>query len=529
MDYRISKPKVSIIIPVYNNAPYLKQAIRSAICQTYPHIEIIIVDDCSTDPAVQPILDQFRTYPNVRLYRNQYNQGISRTQNIAIFHATGDIIAFLDCDDLLEPFAVELSLVHWTEETRYSFSNRIHIDEKSQEIMRVGCEHYPLQNLFTEQLNANMYASHFKMISRDVFRKIGVFNPDYDSAQDYDLVLRAAFRYPRTAFVHVPYYLYKYRIHAEQTTNLIMQKQVKLADRISNDAKMRQNIRNGHFHIPIQIVIVTHRNVKAALRCIRSIEKTVHVPYRILLFENGSPKPYTTYIKRRMRNRPGFKVLFSKNHKSPAIALREALSYVRKDGYIIRLDPNLIAADGWIEELLVRAEASEDIGAVSCRVASENTIHFAGGSERRNGHKVKFDLCHQGKVPEDLSTMEFLDIDWNPGAAALYKRWFSVPDGYHDIYHDMALSYELRNNGKRLVNAPSSLLIRRGKPQEIGHTLATSTIKPGLLLRSAAQFLMDHQLIIDDPSMYTLNHFNSQEMSEQDLATSLHMAYLTYN
>ncbi|AQT84950.1 glycosyltransferase-like protein [Paenibacillus larvae subsp. larvae] len=529
MDYRISKPKVSIIIPVYNNAPFLEQSIRSAICQTYANIEIVMVDDCSTDPAVQPILDKFSAYPNVRLYRNNQNQGISRTQNIAIFHATGDIIAFLDCDDLLEPFAVELSLVHWTEETKYSFSNRIHIDEHSCEIKRVGCEHNPLHDLFTEQLDANMYASHFKMISRDVFRIIGVFNPDYDSAQDYDLVLRAAFRYPRTAFVHVPYYLYKYRIHSKQTTHLIMQQQIKLAGRISHDAKMRRNIRNGHFHIPIQFVIVTHKNGKAALKCIRSIEKTVHVPYGILLFENGSPTRCTTYIRRRIRNRPGVKAIFSRNRISPASALREALRFVRKDAYIIRLDPDLKATEGWIEELLVRAEASEDIGAVSCRIASKSVIHFTGGLEKRSGLTVKFDLCHKGANPEDLSAMEFRDIDWNPGDATLYKRWFTVPDGYHDVYHDMALSYGLRKNGKRLVNAPGSLLIRRGKPAETEENLSASNVKPGLLLRSAAQFFIDHQLIIDDPPMYALNRFNSQHMSEQDLATTLHMAYFTYS
>lgn len=86
--------KVSIIIPVYNNIDYLESCILSAVNQTYENKEVILVDDCSPMSEVEIILNKFKHYDFVRIYKNERNIGISATQNVCLAKATGDIVAF---------------------------------------------------------------------------------------------------------------------------------------------------------------------------------------------------------------------------------------------------------------------------------------------------------------------------------------------------------------------------------------------------------------------------------------------------
>ncbi|CAH0118484.1 MULTISPECIES: glycosyltransferase [unclassified Paenibacillus] len=526
MDHLRNNPKVSIIIPVYNNTPYLKQAINSALNQTYRNIELIIVDDCSTDPEVAGIVAGYSGHPLVRVYRNERNLGISNTQNEALFRSSGDIIAFLDCDDMLEPHAVELSLLHWTDETKYSFSDRMHIDEYSRDTERVGSERFPKRDIFTEHLDGNMYATHFKMISRDVFYKIGIFNPKYDSAQDYDLALRAAFHYPRSAFVHVPYAIYKYRIHSGQTTHIILQHQLHQAALISGEAVLRKKIREGLFHTFVTFVVIVHEANVHTLECVHSIENTVRIPHEIILFDNGSSAANGQWIRDCMQSFANVTTVRSTDKLSSAEAKKAALQHARKDAYYIFIDPHNVATEGWIEELLVRAEESGDIGSVACRVIySDFTVQHAGGYERIEGQRISFKLHHAGQSFLELPTFQRHETDWNPGGATLYKQ-IMIPDHYYYFYDDIAVSYELRKQGKILVNAPNSLLVRRKERSAEASPPLPDDPHPGLLLRSAAQFFMERRIIPDDAAVYRINHIDSRAITDQELAAALCMSYL---
>jgi|GEM_PF-6555385 len=95
---RTYNPKVSIIVPVYNKEPYIRACILSLINQTYQNMEIIIVEDRSTDRSWE-ILQEFKDYPKVRLYQNETNLKCYRNRNKGLALATGDIIGFQDGDD----------------------------------------------------------------------------------------------------------------------------------------------------------------------------------------------------------------------------------------------------------------------------------------------------------------------------------------------------------------------------------------------------------------------------------------------
>lgn len=92
---------ISIIVPVYNVERYLEQCINSIICQTYPYLEIILVNDGSTDYS-EKIIESFRQKDCRIRYIVQSNQGLSSERNFGKSVAKGSYIAFVDADDYVE-------------------------------------------------------------------------------------------------------------------------------------------------------------------------------------------------------------------------------------------------------------------------------------------------------------------------------------------------------------------------------------------------------------------------------------------
>ncbi len=100
-------PKVSIIIPVYNVEKYLRQSLDSAINQTLKDIEIICVDDCSTDSSSDILKEYAEKDSRIAIIKQEVNEGLSSSRNVAMKIAKGDYIMFLDSDDWLELDACE--------------------------------------------------------------------------------------------------------------------------------------------------------------------------------------------------------------------------------------------------------------------------------------------------------------------------------------------------------------------------------------------------------------------------------------
>lgn len=93
--------KVSVIIPIYNAENYLKKCIESVLHQTLQGVEIILVDDGSTDGS-GAICDQYSVFQNIKVL-HQENKGLSAARNTGLDAATGDYVAFLDSDDYVDP------------------------------------------------------------------------------------------------------------------------------------------------------------------------------------------------------------------------------------------------------------------------------------------------------------------------------------------------------------------------------------------------------------------------------------------
>ncbi len=104
-------PLISIVIPVFNRADIIARTVESCLAQTYTSIEIVLVDDCSSDGLNQALLP-FAEDQRVRLVRHEQNQGVSAARNSGVEAAKGTLIAFLDSDDVWQPTKLERQMAH---------------------------------------------------------------------------------------------------------------------------------------------------------------------------------------------------------------------------------------------------------------------------------------------------------------------------------------------------------------------------------------------------------------------------------
>jgi glycosyltransferase involved in cell wall biosynthesis len=205
-------PSVSIVIPCYNQARYLPQAIESALSQTYSKVEIIVVNDGSTDDTAEVAA----RYPQVR-YFAQSNRGVAEARNSGFAVSKGDFIQFLDADDRLAKEAVEAHLRCFAAhpDAGWVVGDIEWIDEEGR---CLGRGNAPLldSNHYEELLKINHVANTIAvLLRRSVLRKVGGFNGFFSPAEDYEMLLRAARAFPSA---HHSTVVAQYRRHTTNTS-----------------------------------------------------------------------------------------------------------------------------------------------------------------------------------------------------------------------------------------------------------------------------------------------------------------------
>lgn len=104
----MEKPLVSVCIPAYNSAEYIKETIQAVLNQTYRNLELIVIDDCSADNTAE-LVEQIKD-PRVRLVRNEQNLGMTGNWNKCLQEASGDYMKLLCADDILKPESIEYEI-----------------------------------------------------------------------------------------------------------------------------------------------------------------------------------------------------------------------------------------------------------------------------------------------------------------------------------------------------------------------------------------------------------------------------------
>ncbi len=217
-------PLVSIIIPVYNGSNYLNQAIEAALNQTYKNIEIIVINDGSTDDGKSETIA--KKHKDKIKYYSKKNGGVSSALNYGIKKMNGEYFAWLSHDDLIEPNHIE-KLVEYVSieghEKHIPYAAFKIIDEKS--ILRIKATIEAQINLFDYKLSTinNDYTllkgeinGGSVLIPKKAFDKHGLFNESERITQERDMWSRLIKEYK---FISIPYTTAMIRTHSKQVTN----------------------------------------------------------------------------------------------------------------------------------------------------------------------------------------------------------------------------------------------------------------------------------------------------------------------
>jgi len=228
-------PTISVIIPAYNVEQWISQSIKSVQQQTFSDLEIIVIDDGSTDKTLEII----KGIKDPRLTVLSYEHaGVSVARNIGLAKSRSDFEAFLDADDLWTPDSVELKLTGLHEHPRadVAYSWTLLIDDQSRIMHPLRGPVFHEGNLYFEILTKSVFDCGSVLIRRRAIEFVGGFDPTLKYGEDVDYWLRLA---RRSLFIVIPRYQLLYRRWSGSTTYKIDQAE-KLELQEENQFRVRE-------------------------------------------------------------------------------------------------------------------------------------------------------------------------------------------------------------------------------------------------------------------------------------------------
>ena len=204
------EPLVSIVVPVYNQGRYLDQAIESLLAQTYPKIEIFVLDDGSTDTTPQVL----KKYTGSIDWESHPNMGQSRTLNKGWQKAKGQLLSYLSGDDTLLPGAIALSVDYLERNKKavLTYCDFNLIDPNSRIIRQVTTPDFDFRRMITDVISLPGPGAMFR---RSAFERAGMWDSQYRQMPDYEYWLRLGLE---GEFVRIPQVLANFRVHESSQT-----------------------------------------------------------------------------------------------------------------------------------------------------------------------------------------------------------------------------------------------------------------------------------------------------------------------
>jgi GT2 family glycosyltransferase len=441
--------RFSIIVPVHDHARHLPAMIDSLLAQTRAADQILLVDDASPDPAVREILDRYAGRAGVEVLRNESNRGISRTTNRGISHATGTHLAFVDCDDLLEPDALaqveEFLSSH--PGAGFVYSDRIDIDDAGHELQRWAFADRAARPPVPELLEG-MFTSHLKVVSAAAFRDVGLFRPRYDLTQDYDLALRLA---ERRQLGHLPAAVYRHRIHGTQQSQQQQRRQEQVLERIRSDSVRRSRLRN-RTEAPLVSVVVEGSAPAGAAPRLKALEGR---------FEPSAPGK-------------------------------------ERGEYVLRLPAGAVLADpGLLAKMIERLEQAPELSACCALVTDGDRVVSNGGRLVEANGVLTVTLDDHTRDAAALALLEERRCDWLPAGATLWRGHVAArhrPDpGLAPALREVELGLRLRRERLEVGTCPSA---------RVHWKVPLPAEDPVQLLDSLRSIFRSHGVVVQDEALY---------------------------
>lgn len=478
-------PVISVILPVCDPDPaHLDAAIRSVVDQVYPHWQLCIADDASTDAGVHKVIERWCAADTriVATFRNERGH-ISRASNSALELATGSFLTCLDHDDLVAPHAfAEVTLAFAADpQLRLVYSDEDKIDEDGRRF-----EPHFKPDWSPDLLHSVNYVNHLTVYRRDDVVALGAWRTGLEGSQDYDLLCRIIEGLPDGAIGHLPLVLYHWRAIAGSTALHTGQKNYAVeagqrvlrqhAERCGHDASVEKlpdyPFYRYRWRVPdpaplVSIIIPTRNGLDLVRRCIDSIrERTDYANFEIVLVDNQSDDADSLAYFDTLRASDDVRVL---EHPKPFnfseinnCAVREArgelLAFLNNDMEILNED--------WLSEMAGHA-CRPEIGCVGAKLFyPDGRIQHGGviiGIGGMAGHAHLYrpggEAGYYGRlaVAQNLSAVT--------GAAMVMRREvFDEVGGFEEEHlqvalNDIDLCLKIRAAGYRIVWTPFARMI----------------------------------------------------------------------
>jgi O-antigen biosynthesis protein len=516
------RPLISIITPVYNTPPdVLRAMLDSVLAQTYDHWQLCLADGGSTDPAVRAVLEEYvRRDARIRIKLLPHNLGISGNSNEALALASGEFIALLDHDDELAPNALyeNALLINHHPDADMIYSDEDKLDECGHRLGPPFCKPDWSPDLFRSM----MYICHLGVYRSELVKQLGGFRPEFDGAQDYDLVLRLIEHTSRIH--HIPLVLYHWRVGAGSVAGNADAKpyaysaQVRAiaehCQRLGWDCTVEAGLHRGHNRIRhtlrtpprVSIIIITRNHGRLLRRCVESIcARSTYSNYEIIVVDNGSTDAATRDYLQTLAGRAGMRVLAHPGDRNHAALNNFAAAQAGGD-LLLLLDSHLeVLTHDWLEAMVGHA-MREDVGAVGAKLVSADGGLQHGGFILIPGRVAL--AMHQGLPPENHGYYGLIRVLRNVSAvtaACLLTRHalFQAVGGLdeHNLgtaFHDVDYCLRLREEGRLTLWTPFAELLRHDANDQQGDDAAADLYE---LRHRAASYMQRrwHEVIKQDP------------------------------
>jgi len=474
-----SPPLISILMPIYNPPEhYLRLAIESVQKQLYPHWELCLADDCSTKPYVRQMLDEFKAADSrIKVVYRERNGHISAATNSALAIATGPYSALLDNDDEISEHALFKVAKAILADPAIDM---IYSDEDKIDLNGMHTDPFFKPDWSPEYFLSCMYTCHLGVYRTAILREIGGFRSEFDTAQDYDMVLRFTARTPRVH--HIPEVLYHWRMLPTSTASgsAAKPKAHRVAQRalenwlklVGKEGKVEPGPTHGFHRVRFDIIgqpkvsIVIPSACRRAkvrgeetwflLKCVESIRaKTTYKNFEIVVVDNND---MSVELEKELQPHNIRKIPYTEAFN---LASKMNLGAQRAEGsqLVFMNDDIEIITPEWIEAMLEFSQQPE-IGAVGVRlffpdgrlqhcgvnVLNGNPGHpFYGFEDSQSGYFFSTAVHRNYTAVTGACMMTRADVFWSvKGFSEIF------PLNYNDV--DFCL--KVLQTGQRIVYTP---------------------------------------------------------------------------
>ena len=379
------QPLFSVLLPVYNpNPKWLERAIESVREQLYPHWELCVVDDASTDPRIWKLIERYASRdPRIKSLKRAENGHICAASNDALRMATGEFIALLDHDDELAPTALYFAALELNRDPQLQL---LYSDEDKLDKQGRRCDPYFKPDWNPDLFTSQNYVSHLSVYRSELVRRVGGFRLGFEGSQDYDLTLRCVEQIKASQIRHIPRVLYHWRIAEQSTATFAAAKPYaheaairamqQHLDRLGIAATAGPDygdyVRVKYLRAsesPLVSLVIPTRDRASFLRlCLESIfAKTEYPNYEIVIIDNDSSEPETL----------DYFASLQANERVRVCRMPGAFNYSRLNNFgvdqargdlIVLLNNDIeVINGGWLDEMVSHGLRPE-IGAVGARL-----------------------------------------------------------------------------------------------------------------------------------------------------------------